>query len=236
MQDNSSDYIFKAYITNTATYDSGERDTAGTWLYFPANAEEITAALEEIGLSASAEPNNYFFDDYGSEVPGLRLALPMYAHVDDLAILAQKLSDLPAYEFEKLLAVQETPLRLTEFQQFKEYPRNFDYFVLIPGIENDEALGRYQLYDSGMVEMPEEWKSCVDLEAFGRKVREQDDGYFTKRGYVLLSGDEWEHEKPAAKQEREEKPSVKDFLKQAKKECAARDVKPPKTEKHGQEL
>ena len=45
MQDNSSDYIFKAYITNTAAYDSGERDNAGTWLYFPANAEEITNKL-----------------------------------------------------------------------------------------------------------------------------------------------------------------------------------------------
>ena len=48
MQDNSSDYIFKAYITNTAAYDSGERDNAGTWLYFPANAEEITAALQRL--------------------------------------------------------------------------------------------------------------------------------------------------------------------------------------------
>ena len=57
MQDNSSDYIFKAYITNTAAYDSGERDNAGTWLYFPANAEEITAAFTEIGLPISATPD-----------------------------------------------------------------------------------------------------------------------------------------------------------------------------------
>ena len=77
MQDNSSDYIFKAYITNTAAYDSGERDNAGTWLYFPANAEEITAAFTEIGLPISATPDMYFFDDYVSNVPGLRLALPM---------------------------------------------------------------------------------------------------------------------------------------------------------------
>ena len=90
MQDNSSDYIFKAYITNTAAYDSGERDNAGTWLYFPANAEEITAAFTEIGLPISATPDMYFFDDYVSNVPGLRLALPMYAHVDDLAMLAHK--------------------------------------------------------------------------------------------------------------------------------------------------
>ena len=139
MQDNSSDYIFKAYITNTAAYDSGERDNAGTWLYFPANAEEITAAFTEIGLPISATPDMYFFDDYVSNVPGLRLALPMYAHVDDLAMLAQELSDLPDHEFNKLMAVQETPLRLTDFEQFKEYPHNFDYFILIPGMNSDEA-------------------------------------------------------------------------------------------------
>ena len=213
MQDNSSDYIFKAYITNTAAYDSGERDNAGTWLYFPANAEEITAAFTEIGL-----------------------ALPMYAHVDDLAMLAQELSDLPDHEFNKLMAVQETPLRLTDFEQFKEYPHNFDYFILIPGMNSDEALGRYQLYESGMVEMPEVWKAGIDPEAFGRKVREQDNGYFTDKGYVLLSGDEWEREKPTVKQDKEVKPSVKDFLKQAKKECAAREVLPPKADKHGPEL
>ena len=78
MQDNSSNYIFKAYITNTATYDSGEHDNAGTWLYFPANAEEITAAFTEIGLPISATPDMYFFDDYVSDVPGLRLTLPMW--------------------------------------------------------------------------------------------------------------------------------------------------------------
>ncbi len=36
-------------------------------------------------------------------------------------------------------------------------------------------------------------------------------------------GDEWEREKPTVKQDKEVKPSVKDFLKQAKKECAARE-------------
>lgn len=186
MQDNSSDYIFKAYITNTAAYDSGERDNAGTWLYFPANAEEISAALTEIGLPISATPDMYFFDDYVSDVPGLRLALPMYAHVDDLAMLAQELSDLPDHEFHKLLAVQETPLRLTDFEQFKEYPHNFDYFILIPGMNSDEALGRYQLYESSMVEMPEAWKAGIDPEAFGRRVRETDNGYFTDKGLSLI--------------------------------------------------
>ncbi len=60
MFDNSSDYLFKAYIVNTSAYDSGERDTAGTWLYFPPYAEDINAAFDEIGLPASATPDMFF--------------------------------------------------------------------------------------------------------------------------------------------------------------------------------
>lgn len=226
MFDNSSDYLFKAYIVNTSAYDSGERDTAGTWLYFPPYAEDINAAFDEIGLPASATPDMYFFDDYVSNVKGLREVLPMYEHVDELAALAQGLADLPPHEFEKLLAVQDTPLALTDYAQFREYPHNFDYFILIPGMKTDEALGKYQLYESGMVQMPEVWKAGIDAEAFGRRVREQDNGFFTDKGYVLLSGDDWEKERPLPKQEK--KQSVKDFLKQAKKECAARDTESAK--------
>lgn len=235
MQDKSSDTIFKAYITNTSVYDDGERENAGTWLYFPANAEEIIAAFAEIGLPLSAEPSQYFFDDYVSPIPGLKEVLPMYAHVDELAALAQDLANLPPHERDKLEAVQASPLRLTDYKQFQEYSHNYDYFCLIPGIETDKELGNFHLYQCGMVEMPENWKAGIDPEAFGRHIREQDNGFFTDKGYILLSGDEWEREKPLPKQSREEKPSVKDFLKQAKKECAARDTEPPKAVSHGQE-
>ena len=34
------------------------------------------------------------------------------------------------FEQEKLLAVQDTPMRLTEYAQFREYPQNADYFCL----------------------------------------------------------------------------------------------------------
>lgn len=230
MQDHSSDYIFKAYIVNTSAYDRGYRENSGTWLYFPPHAEEINAAFKKIGLSVSATPDMYFFDDYISPIKGLREVLPMYGHVDELAVLAQGLSDLPPHEREKLEAVQDTPLRLTEYVQFREYPHNFDYFILIPGASTDEALGKYELYESGMVDMPDTWKAAVDAEAFGRSVREQDKGFFTDKGYVLLSGDEWEHEKSLQKSDREQKPSVKDFLKQAKKDRTAHEPKPAKHE------
>lgn len=235
MQEQSSDYIFKAYIVNTAAYDSGERENAGTWLHFPPFAGDIAAAFEKIGLPLSATPDLYFFDDYVTTIQGLKEVLPMYEHVDELAALAQDLSGLPPHERDKLEAVQASPLRLTDYAQFREYSHNFDYFCLIPGVGSDKELGNFHLYRCGMVEMPEGWKAGVEPEAFGRRIREQDNGFFTEKGYVLLSGDEWEREKTLPKQGREQKPSVKDFLKQAKKECAARDAGSGKPASHGQE-
>ena len=232
MLDNSSDYIFKAYIVNAFASDSGERENAGTWLYFPPTAEDINAAFEEIGLPLSSEPDKYFFDDYVTNIPGLRKVLPMYEHVDELAALSQGLADLPRHEQEKLLAVQDTPMRLTEYAQFREYPQNADYFCFLPQVTDDKALGLYYLHNSGMVDMPEDWKGGIEPEAFGRHIREQEQGVFSDKGYVILSGDEWEPERPLPKQDREQKTSVKDFLKQAKKECAARDTEITRPAKH----
>lgn len=232
MLETSSDYIFKAYIVNTSAYDSGERESAGTWLYFPPTAEDMNAAFEEIGLPVSATPDMYFFDEYQANLPGLREVLPMYEHVDELAALAQDLADLPRHEHEKLLAVQDTPLRLTEYAQFREYPQNADYFCFLPQVTDDTALGLYYLHDSGMVNMPEEWKAGIEPEAFGRHIREQEQGMFSDRGYVVLSGDEWEQERFPSKQDREQKTSVKEFLKQAKKASAARMTETFRPAKH----
>lgn len=48
--DKNSDYIFKAFIVNSAEYDNGNKETSGTWLYFPTTKEEVSAAFEKIGL------------------------------------------------------------------------------------------------------------------------------------------------------------------------------------------
>lgn len=42
--------------------------------------------------------------------------------------------------------------------------------------------------------MPEEWKSGVDLTAFGENAAKQEKGSFTEYGYIVESGDEWERQ------------------------------------------
>ncbi len=66
-----------------------------------------------------------------------------------------------------------------------------DCYVLVEGVGNTEDLGNYYLYKSGMVEMPEEWKSGIDPETFGGHIQKDELGEFTKAGYLLDSGDVW---------------------------------------------
>lgn len=53
-------------------------------------------------------------------------------------------------------------------------------------------LGHYYLYDSGMVDMPEQWKPAMDDWALGVTILAQEHGQFTPQGYLVKSGDEWE--------------------------------------------
>ena len=67
---------------------------------------------------------------------------------------------------------------------------------------------------------------------------EEDHGCFTSRGYLSLSGDEWQHEHVAERSHREaeKKPSIRERLEQGKKECANRQATPQARGKSEPEL
>ena len=67
-------------------------------------------------------------------------------------------------------------------------------YVHIPEVHNYHDLGDYYLNQSGMVQMPEEWKGGIDLSTFGRNAAAQEKGAFTEYGYIVESGDEWERQ------------------------------------------
>lgn len=52
---------------------------------------------------------------------------------------------------------------------------------------------------------------------------QEEQGHFTEHGYISLSGDEWNHERPA---EPEKKPSIRERLAAAKQECAKQQARP----------
>ena len=118
-------------------------------------------------------------------------------------------------------------------EQFKEFAANIDYFVFEPNIHDLNDLGwRYLAQHMDML-LPPELLKAIDPVPFGKYAMQEEQGYFTEHGYISLSGDEWNHERPA---EPKKKPSIRERLEQGKKECAEKSKAQPHKEKSAPEL
>ena len=106
-------------------------------------------------------------------------------------LLVKRLSTLSQVQIEKLEAVMQSEMRFNTIEQLIDFTYNTDYFVLIPSIHNVGELVRYYIYESGIIEMPDEWKSGIELLSFGTNLEKCEKGSYTDRGYLLLSGDPW---------------------------------------------
>lgn len=139
---------------------------------------------------------------------------------------------------ELLAAVQESPFSLTAPEQFREFAENIDYFVFEPNIHDLNDLGWRYLAQHLDIPLSPALREAVDPVPFGRQAMEEDHGCFTSRGYLSLSGDEWQHEQTADRSHREaeKKPSIRERLEQGKKECAEKCKAQPHKEKSAPEL
>ena len=105
-----------------------------------------------------------------------------------------------------------------------EFEKNVDCFVLEPDVKTLEDLGWEYLDEKLTISLTDDLRAAIDPAPFGRRAMEEEQGCFTSRGYLTLSGDEWQHDRPQAKQA-DRKPSIKERLEEAKKESVER--KPP---------
>ena len=128
------------------------------------------------------------------------------------------LSTLSPEDRDLLAAVQESPFRLTTLEQFREFPANTEYFILEANISKVEDVGWRYLAQHLDTLLPPELLDAIDPVPFGKYAVQEEQGCFTSRGYLTLSGDEWQHDRPQAKQA-DRKPSIKERLEQSKQEC-----------------
>ena len=113
--------------------------------------------------------------------------------VDELNFLAARLETLSTGECAELNAALQAPQsELFSIGRITDFPENVDYYVHLPDVHTAAALGDYYLNRSGMVDMPQEWKSGIDTTQFGRHISQQEQGAFTEYGYIVKSGDEWQ--------------------------------------------
>ena len=184
--------VFSIQLHNRQLFEQGQQ---GVWLDLPTTAEQVQAALRGIGISTD-NPQDFFINGY-SYPEDKRLALPydmvLAADVDELNFLAARLGQFAPAEIAELNAALQNPKGGFEnISQIIDYADNVDYYVHLPDVQTPAQLGDYYLNRSGMVQMPEEWKSGVDPEKFGQHIAQQEQGAFTPYGYLVKSGDEWQ--------------------------------------------
>ena len=185
---------FSIMIGNRSRFDAG--DPGGYWLDMPATKEQLHEAMRNVGITAD-NPQDFSIRGY-SDDPEKHIALPYEmvcaADVDELNFLAAQLEQLDPAEVGKLNAALQQKNGLANIGQVIDFTYNVDFYVHIPEVHTYRDLGDYYLYQSGMVQMPEEWKGGIDLSTFGRNAAAQEKGAFTEYGYIVESGDEWERQ------------------------------------------
>ena len=148
----------------------------------------------------------------------LKAMLPHEGSPAEQVAALRALSTLSPEDRDLLAAVQESPYRLTTLEQFREFPANTEYFILEANISKVEDVGWRYLAQHLDTLLPPELLDAIDPVPFGKYAVQEEQGCFTSRGYLTLSGDEWQHGRPQAKQA-DRKPSIRERLEQSKQEC-----------------
>ena len=148
----------------------------------------------------------------------LKAMLPYEGSSAEQEAVLRALTALSQEDRNLLAAVQESPFRLTTLEQFREFPSNTEYFILESRVNKLDTLGWRYLFEHTDIVFPDELLKAIDPVPFGKYAMQEEQGCFTSRGYLTLSGDEWQHDRPQAKQA-DRKPSIKERLEQSKQEC-----------------
>ena len=185
------DYPFAAFITNLGKYNEGE--LVGEWVKFPTTAEELKAALDNIGIGQKDDfgyaYEEWFITDYDCYVDGLYDKLGEYVNLDELNYLASKLDEMSQSEYEQFQAAMSVGDHGGSLQDMINLTENLDCYEVNPNITDYDDLGRYYINELEAMQVPEYLENYIDYEAYGRDVALDEDGQFTNYGYVRDTGD-----------------------------------------------
>ena len=223
------DYPFAAFITNLGKYNEG--DLVGEWVKFPTTAEEMQKVFERIGIGSKddfGQPyEEWFITDYDCYVDGLYDKLGEYESLDELNCLASKLDEMSQGEYEQFQAAMEIGDHSGSLQEIINLTENLDCYDVYPDIHDHDDLGRYYIEELDAMQVPEYLRNYIDYEAYGRDIALEDD-YGMIDG-VLNNGRKGEEQEKAQGEAHrgapEKRPSIRERLAEAKRECGER--KPP---------
>lgn len=184
----------EVWIQNRARIGNREQDRIS--LPLPATKAELQDAMKALHITEENSHELVLTIQGGyMTVDGKNIDIPrewiQNAEPDRVNFLAARLEEMDAERIEKLNAVLAGGFQVSSLDHLIDYTYNEGCFDHIPGIYSRSELGDYYLNDSGMVRMPEAWKSGIDKEDFGSNAAICENGKFTDYGYIKRSRQEW---------------------------------------------
>lgn len=191
--DKNSDYIFKAFIINSAEYDNGNKETSGAWLYFPTTKEEVSALFKEIGLPNSADSDTYFIDRYHSGDNDIAKFLSMYTNIDELNYLASRISELEDIEASVFQAAIQTE-KISTISDAVNLTYNTEYYNIVPDIFDYSDVGKYYAEKAGFdISAIGELADFINYEAYGERCARENDGEIIDDMYLESGCTDWQN-------------------------------------------
>lgn len=182
---------FSVLIQNRTEFEN--HNPAGVFLSLPATKDELHEAMKALNITAD-NPQDFFINGYSTN-EDRRIEIPSDwirdGDLDKINFLAARLEEMTAGQLEKLDAVMHSDFKPDSLDGLIDHTYNTDFYSHVPGIFSYKELGDYFLNDSGMVQMPEQWKAGIDKEDFGFNAALHEDGKLTDYGYIAKSGTEW---------------------------------------------
>ena len=107
---------------------------------------------------------------------------------EELAAVAKTVAALSPEDRDLLAAVQESPYRLTTAEQFLEFEKNVDCFVLEPHVQTLEDLGWEYLEEKLTIGLTDDLRAAIDPAPFGRRAQEEARGVLHQPGVSVPHG------------------------------------------------
>ena len=148
--------MLKGFITNLGKYNEGY--LIGEWITFPVSEEDLTAALERIGINEQYE--EFFITDYDNDYD-IDFNFGEYENIDHINEVIEAVESLDFSELELLKAVCECE-GLPDIEQF-----NPDSYIFYEGMTLDEVA--YDIVEGSYATKENKFLlRYFDYEAFSR--------------------------------------------------------------------
>ena len=168
------------YVTNLGKYNEGM--LVGEWLPLPADADEIAACLDRIGINEYYE--EYFITDYDDYTDfDLYDIFGEYSQIEIISDFVETVESLEDYEQEIMAAFMNEGY---DSEEALEKTKDGDYMLFYDCHSMAEVAEQYCEECGVLDQMPDHLRYYFDFEAYGRDMSFE--GHFVEieSGYIEI--------------------------------------------------